>query len=218
MESTIIQGYIIKNIPYNQGMPLFRNKGLQALSFKDLMHDVVEAHESKDYEKRDFLLKNYKDTSTACPHYNNTFGIIHDFELLLNINENTPLINRALSLTKKEYNKLKKENKDYFLSRDDLIIERGLSEQQALESKGWFLLSGRNKELHTNFVKIRYSLSPKGSKLMNIYLPDDQENPEIRAWFLWDLDDRSDAIAGDSLNYYTRLFGVPQKNLEKLLI
>ena len=101
---------------------------------------------------------------------------------------------------------------------DDLIIERGLSEQQALESKGWFLLSGRNKELHTNFVKIRYSLSPKGSKLMNIYLPDDQENPEIRAWFLWDLDDRSDAIAGDSLNYYTRLFGVPQKNLEKLLI
>jgi hypothetical protein len=224
METQLIHGYnLVESMPYNRAMPLLRKEAEKVLSFKDLMQEIVKAHESKDYEKRDFLISAYKDTSTACPHYSNTFGVLHDNQDLLNINKETSLVDYAIPKTVQEYEQLMKENPEYFLKRDEkgVIIGRELSEDEALDSRVWSLLSGRNHELHKDFVKLIFELGKQKysyDTMMRICLPDDRKNPELRDWYLRSLYNGSYADARDSLDYINvRLPGVCAQNLGSLL-
>ena len=226
METELIHGYnVTPLIPYNKAMPLLRRdieKDGKVLSIRDLMYDAVTAHENKEYEKRDFLLaKNlFIDASTSCPYYNNTFGVIHNSKSLLEVDEDTTLMNSVIPKTIEEYILLARDNSEYFLSRSEegLILDTNLEEEQALDSRVWFLFAGRDPILHKSFVKMRFSLSPKGSKLMGVYLPEDRPYPAERAWYLGNLDSGSGANAGvDGDEDISRLLGVRTQNLEKVL-
>lgn len=153
-------------------------------------------------------------TSDGCAYYDRTFMIIKDSEIL---KKEAISHDGFIPLTLKEYKKL--ANKYELLKRSEEILDRPLTQQEAKSSRTLILLAEGWRPLG-EFINIIYSMGKQVynyNKMICINLPDDQENPAMRAWSIGSLRSQSTIHATSNLNDETHLITMPKQNLEQVL-
>jgi len=224
MKTKLIQDYKVFEGNYNSQMPLLVEEGLIPLTFKEIMKYKVGAIKSKGNKEMYFWLNSYWDTSTGLSYFNKELIIIPNSELLININEESRLSNGSLISNEDYFNELKKNYE--VIKRDEIISGKSLTKEQAKNHKIWNKLAEEDTRLLNEFVELIFAKTKEiygYDENMGIYLPDDQEIPSIRSWYinsqyisnLGDLSNAADAWS--DLNRSARLCGVSQKNFGSLL-
>ena len=217
MKTKLIQGdYKEFNGRYNEQMPLLVNEGLQPLTAKDVIQYRLQAIQSKD--KIDFWSSRYFDTVTGLAYHNGELVVIPNSQDLLNITQDFKLNSGSLILSSEQYKGLVKQHR--IIKRKNIISGRDLTKKEAKNHPIWIKLAQGDKALLNEYTdaifaetKTRYNYDEN----MGIYLPDDQEQPALRDWFLRYLGNRSRANAGGGLGGDSRLLGVCVRNLEQVL-
>ena len=218
METNLIQGnYKVFKGRYRDQMPLLVKEGLQPLTTKDLMQYRLQA--IKDKDEIEFWLSRYFDTSTGLAYHNGNLIVVPNSQDLIGITPKSRLDNGSLILAPEQFTKLSKE---YGVTKRNKIISgRELTKKEAKEHPIWLKSAQDDKHLLNEYTdavfaetKSKYGYDTN----MGVYLPDDQENPVMRGWYLRYLFDRSGADARDGLDYdNSRLLGVRAQNLEEVV-
>ena len=219
MKTKLFQGdYKIFEGSYNSRMPLLVQEGLQPLTTKDLMQYRLQAIQSKDKDEIDFWLCRYFDTVTGLCYHEGKLVVVPSSDLLLNIKPESKLDNGCLILSLEQYKQLSKQNE--VIKRNEVISGKDLIKKQAKEHPIWIKLAQDDRHLLSEYTDAIFSKAKSSygyDENMGIYLPNDQENPVLRSWYLWSLDSGSGADAGNHLGGVTRLFGGVAKNFSSLL-
>jgi len=218
MKTNLIQGdYKVFEGGYNSQMPLLVQEGLTPLTSKDVMRYRLQAIQSKDKDEIDFWL-NYWGTVTGLAYYKGELIVIPNSQELLNINKNSKLNECSLILTQEQYEKLAKEHE--VIKRTKIKSNKDLTKEEAKQNPIWQKLAQEDKSLLNEYVDAIFSEAKSKydyNKNMGVYLPNDQENPALRSWYLGNLNDRSLAYARNALDGGVRLFGVRAQNFGSIL-
>src|SRR3989344_6177880 len=204
---------VVEGKSYREGLPELIEKGFTAFTMVDYIENFVDAIKNNKTEKIKFFLENknrtYWDSVDSCPHYDGTFIVRPNSANLLSIKPKTKLVRNALPLTKEDYLELGKRFGLIPINKPGLILNIGLTAEQFKVHEVWNKLLQNNQDLQNNVAEYLFKyFGEKGfSKLMGIYLPSDQENPEERAWYLRSLDYRPFANAWYDLGIVARFFG-----------
>ncbi|MFH0936237.1 MAG: hypothetical protein V1815_00990 [Candidatus Woesearchaeota archaeon] len=218
MKTNLIQDYKVFEGTYNQIMPLLVKENYQPLTTKDIMLNRIKAIQSKDQNETNFWLNKYFDTADALAYHDNKLIIQPNSRHLLSINQDSKLNNGSLILNQEQFNELSKKYEVF--DRNKIKHGNSLTKQQSKEHPIWLKLAQDDKSLLEEYTDLIFAKAKEiygYNENMGICLPDDQENPAMRDWFLWNLVNRSDAVAGSGLDYNTRLFGVRAQNLDQLI-
>ncbi|MCX6711598.1 MAG: hypothetical protein NT139_00985 [Candidatus Woesearchaeota archaeon] len=217
MKTNLIQDYKVFEGIYNQIMPLLVKENYQPLTTKDIMLNRIKAIQSKDQNEINFWLNQYLDTVDGLAYHNNELIIQPNSNLLLDINQDSRLNNGSLILNQEQFNELSKKYEVF--NRNKIISDKRLTKQQVKEHPIWLKLAQDDKSLLNEYTDLIFSKAKEiyqYDENMGVYLPNDQENPAMHDWFLWDLVSRS--FAGTRCDFYNaRLFGVRAQNLEIIL-
>ncbi len=209
----LVQDYRVFEGAYNRQMPLLVEFGFQPLTAKDVMEHRIEAIQSNVKDEIDFWLEKYWDTVTGLAHFNGQLIVDPNSELLLGINPESRLVRGSLPLTQEQYARLSREHE--VIERAKVISDRRLTKEQAKEHPIWLELAQGDKALLREYADLVFAKAKEvygHDENMGTFLPDDQENPALRSWYLRDLDIRSNANARNDLDGNTRLFGVRAQN------
>lgn len=217
MKTKLIQkNYKVFEGRYNTQIPLLVQKGLQPLTVKDVMQYRLQALQSKDKNEIDFWLNQYWDTITGLAYHDGKLIVVPNSQELLNINPDSKLYNGSLMLSKEQFEDLSKKHE--VIKRSKVKTGKSLTKQEAKSDPIWIQLAQEDKHLLNEYTD---AISTKAKEVYNydenmgIYLPNDQENPVMRDWFLRGLYGRSYADTWDNLDYDdARLLGVRAQNLE----
>lgn len=218
MKTSLIQDYKVFEGIYNQIMPLLVKENYQPLTTKDVISNRIKAIQSNNKQEQDFWLNQYFDTTDGLAYYNNQLIVQPNSNLLLNINPDSKLNNGSLTLTPDQFNELSKKYEVF--NRNKIKHGNSLTKQQAKEHPIWLKLAQDDKSLLNEYTDLIFSKAKEiydYDENMGIYLPNDQENPAMRDWYLWYLSGRSYASTRYDLGSLTRLFGVRTQNLDQLL-
>ena len=211
---------VVEGKSYREGLPELIEKGFTAFTMVDYIENFVDAIKNNKQSRIKFFLENknrtYWDSVDSCPHYDGTFIVRPNSANLLSIKPKTKLVRNALPLTKEDYLELGKKYGLISINKPGLILNTGLTAEQFRSHEVWNRLLQNNQDLQNEAAEYLFKyFGEKGfSKLMGIYLPSSQENPEERAWCLRDLGIWPDADARDGLGYDARFFGWRAQNLE----
>ena len=178
----------------------------------------LQAIQSKDENEIDFWLNQNFDTIDGLAYHDNNLIVVPNSQELLNVNPNSKLSYGSLMLSPEQYEQLSKKHE--VIKRNKIISGRPLTKEQAKKHPIWLKLAQDDKSLLNEYADAIFTESKRVynyDKNMGIYLPNDQDEPLMRDWFLWNLDDGSDACAWSGLYSGWRLLGVRTQNLGSLL-
>src|SRR3989344_7747914 len=218
MKTNLIQDYKVFEGKYNEQMPLLVQEGLTPLTVKDVMKYRLQAIQSKDKDEMDFWLNQYFDTVDGLAYHKGQLIVVPNSQELFNINQDSKLSNGSLILNDEQYKQLSKKYE--VIKRSKVKTGNSLSKKEAKQHPIWLKLAQEDKSLLNEYVDAIFAKAKEVydyDENMGIYLPNDQETPVMCDWCLGDLSGRSDAVAGDDLDYYSRLLGRAQ-NLEKKVL
>ena len=219
MKTKLIQGnYQVFEGRYNEQMPLLVQEGLTPLTTKDVMQYRLQAIQSKDKDEMNFWLNQYFDTVDGLAYHKGQLIVVPNSQELLNINEDSKLNNGSLKLNDEQYKEISKKHE--VIERNKIVSGKSLTKEQVKLHPIWLKLAQEDKSLLNEYTDAIFAKAKEVydyDENMGVYLPDDQEQPAMRDWFLWGLDGRSNAFAGVVLGSDFRLFGVRAQNLGSTL-
>lgn len=122
--------------------------------------------------------------------------------LLHSVTPETKLVSYGLPLTDEQL----AQTQQY--SRQDMILNQHLTEEQARVHLGWLVLTNKDQKLLDKTVENTFRLGKeKGyDQMMGFYVPQDS-NPIMRAVVLDSVNSRSSACGYNNLSYFARLVG-----------
>ena len=219
MKTKLIQGdYQVFEGRYNAQMPKLVQEGLQPLTVKDIMQYRLQAIQSNDKDEINFWLNQYFDTVDGLAYNKGQLIIVPNSQELLTINQDSKLNNGSLILGKEQYEELSKKYE--VIKRNKIKTGDVLTKKEAKEHPIWLKLAQDDKSLLNEYTDAIFAKAKEVydyDENMGIYLPNDQEQPVMRDWFLGDVDFRSVSDAGYGLGGGFRLLGVRAQNLGSLL-
>lgn len=198
-------------------MPLLIADGRVPMSVAGLMQRRLDVRNS-DADVKSSYLDNYFDSGDAVVyHPDGRFKIVLDSQTVRDITPQSELRNGALVLTEDAYNAFQGE--EFKKGKLGNVDER-LSRAQAKSHPVWKVLA-RDQALLNDYVdfifeegKQRFSYDTA----MGVYLSSAQGNtPDLRAWFVYGLVDRSDAVGWYPLDLSSgRFLGIAPEALSAL--
>ncbi len=219
-EPQVYKEFYGKNIDQ---MPKLIAEGRTPLSVNGLMNRRLEVLKSDNAELKAAWIDNYFDTGDGCSrNTNGNLKVVYDAKKLRELNSESKLPNGDILLGDSDYRKL--EGPEFKKAVLDKYAGRSLTKQEVLHNPLWLALAREDKSLLREYAskifseaKTRFSYNEN----MGLYLPSVQEKPIMRSWFVWGLDDGSDAngdydlgVAGSRLVGVTPGAQVIAKNLE----
>lgn len=164
---------------YRKEMPHLIAMGLKPATVGDIMELGLLEELSSHF---------YCCTSSGIAYAGNNrdkFKIIPYSQNLAQTTPETNIYSLRISLTPEQYDKIPEEE----LTREDMIIGRGLKEQEVLEHSGWLKLAG-NRELLENYTERvfrsiqQFLHGEKGAMGFYIGSPKEVSTPNLRLFLL----------------------------------
>ncbi|PIN88482.1 hypothetical protein COU61_04730 [Candidatus Pacearchaeota archaeon CG10_big_fil_rev_8_21_14_0_10_35_13] len=187
-------------------MPELVSKGLVSMSVYDLLVKRTEllTNPDADPEELGYFMKNYFHTGDALIYLPKNVGgirIVHDSQVLRDMNSKSKLVDGALSLKGIGISSIQ----GLEFSKDDLemmILNKSLTLEQVSNHPLWKVLVRDNNELLGDYseaffahAKTKYNYDTN----MGVYLGSAQSVPIMRAWYVCRAYGRSDANGYGSL-------------------
>ena len=175
-------------------MPNLIAKGRLPLSASGLMQRRLQAQYGSS-AVRDSLMHNYFDTGDGVAyHPDGRIKVVNDAKHLREMNSESNLVNGALVLPDRIYEKL--EGQEFTRKDIQKYVGDALSSKDAKSNPLWQALA-RDQKLLNEYVDLIFSQAKQqfsNYKNMGVYVSDIPESPEMRPWYVRRLGGRSDAV------------------------